>query len=221
MRGDGMNVNKVAYGGRTLIDLTSDTVTPQTLVRGATAHAADGSIITGENPGASGDMLKSDYDPESAVQEAGGIAAYADGTIYSDDSETTPENILSTTEEVLRKVYPVGAIYMSINSASPADLFGFGTWERVKDRFLLAAGDSYAAGGTGGEATHTLTISEMPKHNHTIRWGYGSGAADPTKVRIDGNSPEAPWPNSDYTGGGKPHNNMPPYLTVYVWRRTA
>lgn len=221
MRGDGVNVNKVAYGGRTLIDLTSDTVTPQTLVQGATAHNAAGEMIEGKNPGSSGDMLKSDYDPESAVQEAGGIAAYVDGTIYSDDSETTPENILSTTEEVLRKVYPVGAIYMSINSASPADLFGFGTWERVKDRFLLAAGDSYAAGGTGGEATHTLTIDEMPKHNHTIRWGYGSGSADPTRVRIDANSPEAPWPNSAYTGGGEPHNNMPPYLTVYVWRRTA
>lgn len=221
MRGDGVNVNKVAYGGRTLIDLTSDTVTPQTLVRGATAHAADGSIITGENPGASGDMLKSQYDKTGSVLSAGGIDAYSADAVYSDPAETTPETILNTTEEVLRKVYPVGAIYMSINSASPADLFGFGTWERVKDRFLLAAGDSYAAGGTGGEATHTLTIDEMPKHNHTIRWGYGSGSADPTRARIDANSPEAPWPNSAYTGGGEPHNNMPPYLTVYVWRRTA
>ena len=87
-----MNVNQVAYGGRTLMDLTRDTVTPQTLVKGATAHAADGSIITGENHGASGDMLKSDYDPESAVQEAPGTAAYAHGTSYSDDSETRPEN---------------------------------------------------------------------------------------------------------------------------------
>lgn len=216
-----MAVNKVEYGGRTLIDLTSDTVTPQTLVKGATAHAADGSIITGENPGASGDMLKSQYDKTGSVLSAGGIDAYSADAVYSDPAETTPETILNTTEEVLRKVYPVGAIYMSINSASPADLFGFGTWERVKDRFLLAAGDSYAAGGTGGEATHTLTIDEMPKHNHTIRWGYGSGSADPTRVRIDANSPEAPWPNSAYTGGGKPHNNMPPYLTVYVWRRTA
>lgn len=71
-----MNVNKVAYGGRTLIDLTSDTVTPQTLVKGATAHAADGSIITGENPGASGDMLKSQYDKTGSVLKAGGIDAF-------------------------------------------------------------------------------------------------------------------------------------------------
>lgn len=71
-----MAVNKVEYGGRTLIDLTGDTVTPETLVRGATAHNAAGELIEGENPGSSGDMLKSDYDPENEVQEAGGIAAY-------------------------------------------------------------------------------------------------------------------------------------------------
>lgn len=249
-----MNVNKVAYGGRTLIDLTSDTVTPQTLVRGATAHAADGSIITGENHGASGDMLKSDYDPESAVQEAGGIAAYVDGTIYSDDSETTPENILSTTEEVLRKVYPVGAVYMSVNSADPADLFGFGTWERVKDRFLLAAGDAYAAGSTGGEATHTLTINEMPKHGHKVfTWtggGDNSGQYAGTMINEDTNefytvsngakvahawqdNSFMTWGGSLHEGAGDPtgstgfsghssaHNNMPPYLAVYIWKRTA
>ena len=70
-----MAVNKVEYGGRTLIDLTGDTVTPETLVQGATAHNAAGEMIEGKNLGSSGDMLKSDYDPESAVQEAGGIAA--------------------------------------------------------------------------------------------------------------------------------------------------
>lgn len=71
-----MGVNKVEYGGRTLIDLTNDTVTPETLVKGATAHNAAGEQIEGQNAGSSGDMLKSDYDPEGAVQEAGGIAAY-------------------------------------------------------------------------------------------------------------------------------------------------
>ena len=71
-----MGVNKVEYGGRTLIDLTNDTVTPETLVKGATAHNAAGEQIEGQNAGSSGDMLKSDYDPEGAVQEAGGIKAF-------------------------------------------------------------------------------------------------------------------------------------------------
>ena len=224
-----MNVNKAAYGGRTLIDLTSDTVTPQTLVKGATAHAADGSIITGENHGASGDMLKSDYDPESAVQEAGGIAAYVDGTIYSDDSETTPENILSTTEEVLRKVYPVGAVYMSVNSADPADLFGFGTWERVKDRFLLAAGDAYAAGSTGGEENVALTSAQNGPHSHLIgtaekgqnvhvtQWDWTVTA----NQIYDAAGFNSYGMRTHPDGEGMPHNNMPPYLAVYIWKRTA
>lgn len=227
-----MGVNKVEYGGRTLIDLTGDTVTPETLVKGATAHNAAGELIEGENAGSSGDMLKSDYDPENEVQEAGGIAAYVDGTVYSDDAETMPETILSTTEEVLRKVYPVGAIYMSVNSASPADLFGFGTWQRVKDRFLLAAGDNYSAGATGGEATHTLTVSEMPSHSHVdlginenriTCWsstnnGNGAFILDSLYQQngVNNNILGTGW-----AGGSAAHNNMPPYLTVYIWQRTA
>ena len=56
---------------------------------------------------------------------------------------------------------------MSVNSVSPATLFG-GTWSRISDRFLLAAGSSYSAGSTGGEASHALTTAEMPGHTHTI-----------------------------------------------------
>ena len=61
--------------------------------------------------------------------------------------------------------FPIGSIYLSVNSTSPASLFG-GTWEKIKDKFLLASGDTYSAGATGGEATHTLTIEEMPSHSH-------------------------------------------------------
>lgn len=59
--------------------------------------------------------------------------------------------------------HPVGSYYWSSESTDPSTLFG-GTWERVKDRFVLAAGDSYAVGATGGEATHTLSYNEMPLH---------------------------------------------------------
>lgn len=124
---------------------------------------------------------------------------------------------------ILSKVYPVGSIYMSVNSASPATLFG-GTWERIKDQFLLAAGDKYAAGKTGGEATHTLTENEIPAHRHSI-WFPNAGGEQSAAIGY----PEAGSKNTWYAeasktagaGGGAAHNNMPPYLSVYVWKRTA
>lgn len=62
--------------------------------------------------------------------------------------------------------HPVGSLYWSREATDPAELFG-GVWRRVKDKFILAAGDSYAAGSTGGEAEHTLTLAESPAHTHT------------------------------------------------------
>ena len=134
--------------------------------------------------------------------------------------------------------YPVGSIYMSVNSTSPATLFG-GTWEQIKDRFLLSAGDTYTAGSTGGEATHTLTVDEMPRHNHRVQApNYNTANTTVTQAGIvlsQGNAwvqPGANNTNGDvfadvaanaatFTGGGQAHNNMPPYLAVYMWRRIA
>ena len=62
--------------------------------------------------------------------------------------------------------YPVGAYYISSGSTSPEVLFG-GTWERVQDRMILAAGSTYTAGSTGGSATKTLSVANMPTHNHS------------------------------------------------------
>lgn len=76
---------------------------------------------------------------------------------------------VETKENILKAVYPVGSIYMSMTDTNPNVLFGFGTWEQVKDRFLLSAGDTYKAGNTGGEATHSLTVDEMPSHKHTAK----------------------------------------------------
>ncbi|GLU99206.1 phage tail protein [Megamonas funiformis] len=75
--------------------------------------------------------------------------------------------------DTMKKIYPVGSIYMSTVSTNPATLFGFGTWEAMPaGRVLLAQGKSswgttYNAGSTGGEATHQLTVGEMPSHTHT------------------------------------------------------
>ena len=217
--------------------------------------------------------------------------------------------------------YPVGSIYMSVNATSPADIFG-GTWERIQGRFLLSATDngnsgaSQAAGNTGGEATHTLSKSEMPQHNHTFTgtavtssannrghthgmkshthgYDHPNGSTNGTSIntdqlanhrheqyvtandgssgaRIDYNQDRSSsiyyqcqtgsngagsshshgigtwWASSggpsDNTsngesqnhthtvtaqgsigneGSGAAHNNMPPFLAVYMWKRTA
>lgn len=125
---------------------------------------------------------------------------------------------------ILEAVYPVGSIYMSVNGTSPATLFG-GTWEAIQGKFLLGAyGNTYKAGSTGGEAAHTLTNNEMPNHRHII-WFPNSGGEQSAEIGY----PEAGSKNTYYAeasktsgaGGGAAHNNMPPYLAVYIWKRTA
>lgn len=120
--------------------------------------------------------------------------------------------------------HPVGSYYWSSESTDPSTLFG-GTWERVKDRFVLAAGGSYAVGATGGEATHTLSYNEMPAHNHTqyVTANENSGG---TATRQDWNRDTTGLTlyeqcSTGMAGGGLPHNNMPPYIAAYCWKRTA
>ena len=135
-------------------------------------------------------------------------------------------------------IYPVGSIYMSVNSTNPGTLFG-GTWQQLKDRFLLAAGDTYTAGNTGGAETHhhstanhTLTVSEIPSHTHGIKgWRYGHNQKYDNYSASYTQLSDAASSNTPIlaTGGGGAHNhgntgdtsNMPPYLVVYVWERTA
>ena len=118
--------------------------------------------------------------------------------------------------------YPVGSIYMSTNNTSPASMFG-GTWEQIKDKFLLSAGSNYSAGATGGEATHTLTVNEMPKHRHNVYTGgiAGSGSsASLNTSRINVESYE--WFTvSEVEGGSQAHNNMPPYRVAYMYKRIS
>lgn len=125
---------------------------------------------------------------------------------------------------VLGKVYPVGSIYMSVNSTNPKTLFG-GTWVQIKGRFLLAASTAYKAGSTGGEAAHTLTASEMPNHKHAVYYPNAGAADHSAPVSYpDGSSDSTYYAVGSYTsgaGGDGAHNNMPPYLAVYVWKRTA
>ena len=145
---------------------------------------------------------------------------------------------------IANMIYPVGAIYMSVSSTSPSTLFG-GKWERIQDRFLLAAGSTYAAGSMDGEATHTLTEAELPNHRHTFttdsagshdhragykrKDAYGKGTVDGQhwnnynagEVRTTSAGEHTHTGTTNGAGGAQPHNNMPPYLVVYVWKRTA
>ena len=148
--------------------------------------------------------------------------------------------------DTLKKVYPVGSIYMSTVSTNPATLFGFGTWEAMPaGRVLLAQGKSswgttYNAGSTGGEATHQLTVGELPQHTHTASTnttgshahtyrtfygttGYGpDGSSDREKTINTGSSGNHTHTVTiNNTGSNQAHNNLQPYIAVYIWKRTA
>ena len=125
-----------------------------------------------------------------------------------------------TWAEMMLVLYPVGSIYLAANAVSPASLFG-GAWEQIKDRFLLGAGDAYAVGATGGEAQTTLGVNHIPAHTH--------GAAGRAVYENGGNyvavCDEAHGDGREILtracGGGEAHNNMPPYLAVYIWKRVS
>ena len=132
-------------------------------------------------------------------------------------------------KSLLDMVYPVGSIYLSVSGTDPQTLFG-GTWARLEDVFLLAAGAKHAAGSTGGEESHTLTEDEIAPHKHAMAYGpessasstgfpYGIAAGSATNSA--GGRGYASNLGTFSAGGGQPHNNMPPYLAVYTWKRTA
>lgn len=155
--------------------------------------------------------------------------------------------------DTMKKIYPVGSIYMSTVSTNPATLFGFGTWEAMPAGHVLLAqgksswGTTYNAGSTGGEATHQLTVGEIPNHNHTgsintagehthsltlkALWGDGNGSGNgwagdtrdggsrTNTFSTVGNHTHTVTINS--TGSGQPHNNLQPYISVYMWKRTV
>lgn len=179
----------------------------------------------------------------------------------TEENQTLSENLGKYWETV----YPVGSVYVSLNEDDPATLFG-GSWERIKDTFLLSAGDRFAAGTMGGEAEHELTTEEMPGHTHergtmdivgtfsgrphtsgNITYGGALTAGDDNtgafSLTTGGGSvsnngvAESSTSSADdlmdfqasrswtgetsSVGGSTAHNNMPPYLAVYMWKRMA
>ena len=154
------------------------------------------------------------------------------------------DNLVSEHSIILSTAYPVGSVYMSTESTSPASLFG-GTWTQLKDRFLLGAGDTYVAGGTGGVVSHSHSASSMYADMFIMK----STAENRSKGIIGMKVKKlSNWSNDyNYTlqdnktldrgeygsgiistqygvnvgGDTTSGSNLPPYLAVYMWKRIA
>lgn len=129
-------------------------------------------------------------------------------------------------------IYPVGSIYTTTSETDPAQMFG-GTWERYAQGQVLVgqneSDDSFKTiGKTGGEKTHKLTTAELAKHNHGLNVGYQDEQGIDSKYDVlfwTHPSPFRAWwgdmRHIHEAGGDQPHNNLQPYVTVRIWRRTA
>jgi microcystin-dependent protein len=123
----------------------------------------------------------------------------------------------------LSSVYPVGSIYMNAAvSTNPGTLLGFGTWASFGAGRVLVGLDSGdtdfdTVEETGGAKTHTLTVDELPSHRHTVPNSGSQNNSFDSGTTV-GNDTTG---NSGYTGGDQPHNNLQPYIVVYMWKRTA
>ena len=138
------------------------------------------------------------------------------------------------------KIYPVGSIYISTSSTNPSTIYG-GTWERYgQGKTLVGLNESETEFSTvnkiGGEKTHTLTVNEMPSHNHDFRYStdnavtfYNAGVGKDGTYTGDN---YLGFSNSvslfasyvvvlSNTGSSQPHNNLQPYITVYMWKRVS
>lgn len=148
--------------------------------------------------------------------------------------------LVGAVNDVINIMYPVGSIYMSVNSVNPSTLFG-GTWEKIEDRFLVATGTTFNLGQSGGSkdavvVSHTHT---QAAHNHDYGyklWGTKSGATEPGAQISGSGKYYAATSNNDYkwlssmsseqptinnSGVDGTDKNLPPYLAVNMWKRTA
>ena len=151
------------------------------------------------------------------------------------------KEIDDTVSTLFDLIYPVGSIYYTSDANFSPNVSFNGTWTQIKDVFLLAAGSVYVGGTSGGEATHVLKINEMPSHTHiqdphvhSIKAKGFNGTSningyfmlrrnDPNDGydNIDDDAAMSTTATNQKTGGDAAHNNMPPYIVVYVWKRVS
>lgn len=139
----------------------------------------------------------------------------------------------------IENCYPIGAIYISTANTNPNSALGFGTWTQIEDKFLLAAGSTYIGGNTGGIATVKLNKENLPAisgtiamHSqgvatniHDVTGCFSSGLTNEDSYRTGGTqtggAPSIGRINYNNGGNGTAHENMPPYLVVYIWQRIS
>lgn len=174
---------------------------------------------------------------ENGVAQFGTLPIAQGGTGATSDAQIVA-NLKSALVDL---IYPIGSVYMSFESTNPETLFG-GTWERLKDAFLWASGDlqsitytkdgvpvteSLSVGGTGGELYHQLTNGELPAHSHEFKLNIQHGDGDEdlqSEALTSGLQVGGRWRYAGRTydtGNNWHHNNMPPYLAVYMWKRVS
>lgn len=143
------------------------------------------------------------------------------GQQLKDPIDYVSQEIIS---DLISKAYPIGSIYINVNGIVPNISLGFGVWSAFGSGKVLVGIDTTdadfdTAEKTGGEKTHTLTTTEMPSHSHTVNVGNtGIGALSLT---VSGQNSNFQAGAVGSTGGDVAHNNVQPYIVVYMWKRTA
>ena len=137
------------------------------------------------------------------------------------------EDIYLKGKDIIDIIYPIGCIYMSFNAIDPSTLYSGTEWERIKGKFLVGVDeddtDINISAIEGGEKEHLLLESEMPVHNHQQ---YVTANTGGPSIRCDYSSDARGilYPqgcNTGNAGGNQAHNNMPPYIAVYMWKRIS
>ena len=175
---------------------------------------------------------------DEALIAAGSVAEYAES---AESSASAAAASASQAQAIAMAdviaCYPVGSVLITTTNTNPGTIIG-GTWTAIEGKFLLAQSNSHPAGETGGSENVTLTAANLPAHRHLImnnnpadstptssntlaRYDRSFGAREGEYYNLNTNSGEAVWGRTSATGSGTAHNNMPPYVAVYVWERTA
>lgn len=188
--------------------------------------------------GAKGSALTHD-EADGNLTHLGGDGTYAMPTTDGDSGQVMSTNgsgqvsftTLTGVTATIANAYPVGSIYMNAsNATNPGTLLGFGTWTdygagRVLVGFDSGDSDFGTPAGTGGSKTVALTTAELPSHRHQTgsrdsTAGFG-GAAGNVEFVADAGTGIGNAVNTSFTGSGDAHANIQPYITVYIWKRTA
>lgn len=133
---------------------------------------------------------------------------------------------LHLAQEIFDLMYPVNSIYLSWDSSNPSSKFG-GTWTQLYGGFLYGCGAATASQGNGtGTATndHTLTIDQIPSHNHSIQMPFYKFSELNRGLHgnvYKGDLWQDAWHATASTGGGKGHSHNIPYIAIFIWRRTS